>query len=535
MLGVSDHAICSNYLEGSAKSWEASLVWIWLGEPADNSDLAMDLIRKAPELNLDDPSYFLDPVAWSAVKTLLGRPWWERLWVVQEALLSKKATLNCGFQAADLQCVVRLKDLQTKYLTAPPEPRFNPMRSSLASAFGLLLLRWNDIKALMAKDHATVKEIVDATGEAKCSLSIDKIYGIMSICNAQDRQNIPIDYRCCTACLVLKVAKYNFRKFEMFGPLAVLQTHQVKDPNLRIPSWVPDYTTYDYESHFVFPESEECTPFRAAADNAAWVSLGLAAFPDMTWFLQSVVPADQLKILREQVRLQKVAEQIFPQIASLNSMGLVLEDEGTHNTLVLLGLMVDFVTTVYATPSSPHLYTGPDLQADAEVKKARREAMIGECQKWRKHIRNDSSASSNPYNTLAGREEAFWRTLIADRDLLWRGPPAPDFASRFEAWLGNGDRAHDEGYAQPYGDTAVVHCMYRSFFITKKGYFGLGRAPTRPGDVACVLRGGNVPFTLRSRENGYYEFIGETYLHGVMDGSFVRNARKEDLQTFKIR
>lgn len=104
------------------KPREASLVWIWLGEPADNSDIAMDLIRKAPELNLDDSSYWLNPVAWSAVKALLKRPWWGRLWVVQEALLSKKATLNCGFQATDLECVVRLKELQTEYLTAPSRP-----------------------------------------------------------------------------------------------------------------------------------------------------------------------------------------------------------------------------------------------------------------------------------------------------------------------------------------------------------------------------------------------------------------------------
>jgi hypothetical protein len=356
----------------------------------------MDFIRKAPEPNLSDPSYCLGPIAWLAVKPLLKRPWWGRLWVVQKALLSKKATLNCGFRTADLQCMVRLKELQTEFLTAPPNSRIMPIQSSLAAPFSLLLLRWNDIRALMAKGHATLKEMIDATGETKCFLPVDKIYGIMSVCNAQDRQNIPINYKCCTTCVVLNVVKYNFRKFEMFAPLAVLQTHQVKrDPIL--PSWVPNCVTYDYQNHFSFPASEGCTPFKAAADNAAWVSLRLEAFPDMTWFFQSAVPAEELEVLREQVRLKNVAAQIFPQIASLNSIGLVLEHEGTYNTLILPGLIVDVVSTIYLAPPMP-LYTDLDLQADVEAKKARREAMIGECKKWRNYIRSELSIFSNPYN-----------------------------------------------------------------------------------------------------------------------------------------
>jgi len=117
----------------------------------------------------------------------------------------------------------------------------------------------------------------------------------------------------------------------------------------------------------------------------------------MTWFFQSAVPAEELEVLREQVRLKNVATQIFPQIASLNSMGLVLKPEGTYNTLVLPGSIVDVVATIYPAPSMP-LYTDLDLQADVEAKKARREAMIGECKKWRNYIRNELSIFSNPYN-----------------------------------------------------------------------------------------------------------------------------------------
>lgn len=516
----------------SAKALGASSVWIWLGRSADNSDIAMEFLQKVQGLDLADPNYFLDPIAWSAVQKLLKRPWWGRLWVVQEALLSRKATLNCGLQAADLECVASLKEIQTAYLAVPLEPRIKPIRSSLVSPFGLLLLRWQDIRKSRDEGHATLKEMIDATGESKCSLPVDKIYGILSICNPQDRQNIPIDYNRCATCVVLNVAKYNFRKFEMFGPLAVLQTHQV-NKNPALPSWVPDYLQYDYESHFVFPGTEECTPFRAAADNAAWASLGLEMFPDMTWFLQSAIPAEKLELLKEHVGLQSVAEQVFPQIASLNSVGLVLEDESTHPALILPGLVVDVISSVHPGPPVS-LDSDLDMQADEDAKNARREAHITECKKWMDYIREHDSVLPNPYDTVLGRYEAFWRTLIADRDLLWKGPPGQDFAARFEAWLGNGERADDEEFILPYGNAAVVRCMYRSFFITEKGYFGLARSQTRPGDVVCILRGGNVPFTLRTGKDRYYNFIGETYLHGVMDGSFVRSSKREEVNEFKI-
>ena len=44
-----------------------------------------------------------------------------------------------------------------------------------------------------------------------------------------------------------------------------------------------------------------------------------------------------------------------------------------------------------------------------------------------------------------------------------------------------------------------------------------------------------MPFILRKKDDGYYELVGEAYVHGIMDGSFVRKSRKEELKVFRIR
>ena len=147
------------------------------------------------------------------------------------------------------------------------------------------------------------------------------------------------------------------------------------------------------------------------------------------------------------------------------------------------------------------------------------------------------SLEANPYATLHGRREAFWRTLIADRDFDLKGPPKPshDFAGRFEAWIGkNEGKVDNELYTRPYSDAAIWRCIRRSFVTTEKGYLGLAPWGAREGDVICVLRGGDVPFVLREKEHGYWALVGEAYLHGIMDGSWVRKAVKEDVMDFRI-
>jgi hypothetical protein len=105
-----------------------------------------------------------------------------------------------------------------------------------------------------------------------------------------------------------------------------------------------------------------------------------------------------------------------------------------------------------------------------------------------------------------------------------------------EAWMRSVDYEGDnEPYLRPYSDAAVWRCVKRSFIVTEKGYMGLGPSRTQSGDVVCVLRGGNVPFILRESQDRYYMFVGESYVHGIMDGSFVREAKMEDMREFRIR
>src|SRR6266536_3325264 len=85
-------------------------------------------------------------------------------------------------------------------------------------------------------------------------------------------------------------------------------------------------------------------------------------------------------------------------------------------------------------------------------------------------------------------------------------------------------------FSLPAGKT----CDSRKFFLLQNGYFGLGPAIMKPGDVVGVVLGASVPFILR-RYGECYKVVGECYAHGLMGGEAVRMWKKGDLSADDIR
>ena len=68
----------------------AQVVVVWLGEASEDSDHAMDAAEKWGMEHLDKDSRYLvwrhrsgdfDERSWTALRKLLGRPYWTRAWV----------------------------------------------------------------------------------------------------------------------------------------------------------------------------------------------------------------------------------------------------------------------------------------------------------------------------------------------------------------------------------------------------------------------------------------------------------------------
>ncbi len=91
-------------------------------------------------------------------------------------------------------------------------------------------------------------------------------------------------------------------------------------------------------------------------------------------------------------------------------------------------------------------------------------------------------------------------------------------------------------------DSNVSHALdlgtrWRRLAITSSGHLGALPYAARVGDMICVLFGCSVPVVLRKRDGGPYEFVGECYLHGFMDGEAIvmLDEGKREVQHFELK
>jgi hypothetical protein len=69
---------------------------------------------------------------------------------------------------------------------------------------------------------------------------------------------------------------------------------------------------------------------------------------------------------------------------------------------------------------------------------------------------------------------------------------------------------------------------------TRKGYIGMAHAQSQIGDVIALLQGASVPIILRRCESGY-KVIGQSYVHGIMEGEYWNGQDEASMMEFHIK
>lgn len=90
----------------------ASNVYIWLGRESENSRLAMDFLANEganPSKRQSDNGHPIwDRQEGKAVRDLCKRPYWRRMWIIQEIIHANRLTVWCGSQRIDWPVFDRL-------------------------------------------------------------------------------------------------------------------------------------------------------------------------------------------------------------------------------------------------------------------------------------------------------------------------------------------------------------------------------------------------------------------------------------------
>jgi len=60
--------------------------------------------------------------------------------------------------------------------------------------------------------------------------------------------------------------------------------------------------------------------------------------------------------------------------------------------------------------------------------------------------------------------------------------------------------------------------FHRTLFKTGHGYVGISSRHVKEGDAVALFQGGKMPLVIREAEEGKWHIVGDTYIHGIMNG-----------------
>ena len=483
-------ALCINQSNDSEKSAQVLLmtriytqayqVWIWLGPEKDNSTSAIHFLRdigKAWKQQKSLPGWdnnkiyaftrFIlkeqDQVDWNAVwKLLRERPWFTRMWTVQEAILAKDAYVLCGEHSSEWDDTVSAFEIFEWMLLYPSIEPKDRQFMTMAGNIWRDLSHWMRIRSSFESEGReglgllVVLMWTAATRSIQATDPRDRIYGLLGLVNEQERGRVPVDY---TKDTTLSKILFHVTKIlmENHGP-DILTFKQNSDSSPPLISWVVDWTA-------------------PLIGNIGDVELDAG---------------------------DKKFEHRFNACKNHDWIPRSFEIAYESPCLHLKGWVIGNVENV-----GQHFQTKPDSKS-----------YLQDCYDWLSELQGLAGASDSDQLVKSN----LWRVAVADTgavgragddeacqrgyDILTKKELPPADIQDQQAWA----------FQESWGYRRWWRVYYRRAAIDQEGRPGLVPAQTQPGDIVVIFEGGHVPFVLRKHQNGTTHLVGEAYFFGAMDG-----------------
>lgn len=431
---------------------------------------------------------------------MMHRPWWRRMWVIQEIALAQRAVVMCGMNVVDWSKVA-VAGVQAQVLDKPaflhteeqyrigdvflPNVRFKRayrMNVLADRPMPILELLMNNMSCKATDERDMLFSLVGiATDVQVVGVEKREEYAASS---ANEKSHIILDYDRSTEQVYTDLVHVLANTQNSLNILSF--NGAVKD--LSLPSWVPDWTCV-WKTH----------PFILA-------------------------PIAHIQPIPSKIPNEYPVPYVFNASAGLDPDFTFISNSKLHVT----GILFDTITSL----STPYLDCRPPGIALYHILQTWRIIALGPAVPPLDLSKPDQQADK-PYIAGGSQSLAFRRCLTTDQtrrgaridpsSCFFDPSLLPDLCST-ERSVADFERLHSQmSTLQPFVDAqrAVnLRVSKRMFMVTGKGYFGIGPAETRERDQICVLSGCSVPFVLRA-VGEEWEVIGECFVLGIMDGEAV--------------
>ena len=505
-------------------------VLIWLGKDDDINDpyraqVAIDMIVKFSRLYnscFPDPTgekvaalrekfirnpAFIHLRQWEALRRLFRRPWFTRVWVVQELGLSRAAKFYCGDSQFDRMELDGFERAMAGFKKGKMVlGRINTQTTDLGYDFCEAV--WYTTRNEVVEDPETFFSFLRSTRGLQCTEPKDMIYAFLGHPCAFKRPLTDDDPSCWypfnyywgrptiispnydrkylfqTLCIDLAIAAVQDR--DMGLQLLSCIAHDNETLAMKFPSWVPRWDAMNQPSQF---------------------PLGRQCYDASKGFSDPVFLIENTGKLRKHPKLSCKAMKLG--VLLVYYRGLRWGSPG-HIASTMATIL-------------------PDIPQRGEFS----------------HIK-PPTADTYPYDDdfLLALATSLTAGLTTDDDFIIQ--PADEHKEHhlniFKAWYRQGealaagkdpDPADSDG-AECFKNNFKHHSSHRAFFLTMEGRFGLGPGITSLNDEVWLPMGARMPFVFRPTGNGTYKIIGQTFLYDAMKGEMVHGKSEEDFEVVTL-
>jgi hypothetical protein len=477
---------------------QASRVLVWLGSAADCSDQVLDelpllldnfqrakkLILRTNEAHEEAGLPLLGDPFWVSLASFWSRSWFQRGWIVQEAVLAKDILFICGtklstFALFDLFWYEAQRNLFMDEIERKAPKRMESRQGRL-TVQNLVWLR----ELFSRGDLIPASDLAQIGRDLNVSEPLDRIYGLIGLMPDAIRGAVVVDYSVTSRQeywkLYISVGKMLLQQ----ESLDFLRYSESNERPPELPSWVPNW-------------------------NASQPAVRLQMH-----FSAGITTKDSLskpKLFPNSDNIEVAGFELGVVVATLP-----LEHKDLIETDTIGGPKGHAAQNLQVIDDTLSLYKVPHNENKGFLEKLARTLLTDSYQDPETSIWQSYPEDVQDHFIQYRRYLSIWAhgETDAHADL--------DFVSVAER-------------ASKYSRHIPGTWQGRSLCVTDNGRVGLVSQSCQPGDCLCIFLGANMPFALRKVE-GQESFIlvGDAYVDGVMYGEALQDRDKFADRSFII-
>lgn len=452
----------------------------------------------------------------SSLKELFGRPWFSRIWCIQEIRLASDAQVIWG----DEEISWRVLGMGASWIfdkTGTHEMVFENSEDLVASLLDDIPVKNADM--LRDKDNYHLLEALQHFRESESSDPRDKVYGLLNIVSPRSEvETLGVSYEKCVGQVYADTVLTVIQLYSRLTAFAYI-THHVdydgptfqdvgnpKDNGMSgYRSWAPRWDDIAVAPPLGVPEAS--CPWSACGEHRAVMVNESSSLPEQL-YLKGVVYSGVCEVgdIMDFYNLTDPDYVCDPKFTEHS------EDDDEN---------IPDAKDIYAIsdPTERHPFIKAFEKADVEAAPERfARTLTRGCSQYLVGDEEDEYLQRSGESVQVRHRGACYHAL---QRLLY-----------LQEFGAEGDFAHNNDSVQ-FEKEAYFACQQRRIFWTEKSSYGLGPQCMRAGDIVVVLYGGNTPYVLRPRGNEYI-FMGQAYVDEIMNGEVFQRSTGDipEEQTF---